>query len=111
VLTGDKTETAINIGFACDLISNDMALLRVDEKDFYEIQKKIHSYLENGINFLKIATRNKEDETEMALIVTGDVLTQVFDPQNSDLKDSFLKLGCLCKSVICCRVSPSQKSQ
>jgi len=30
VLTGDKTETAINIAFACELLHNDMELIRAD---------------------------------------------------------------------------------
>ena len=30
---------------------------------------------------------------------------------DADLKDDFIKLGTSCRSVICCRVSPSQKAE
>ena len=33
VLTGDKVETAINIGFSCNLLSNDMDLIVFDQQD------------------------------------------------------------------------------
>ncbi|KAF7237150.1 Phospholipid-transporting ATPase IK [Varanus komodoensis] len=38
VLTGDKQETAVNIGFACQLLSDDMAIL--EESDISEILKE-----------------------------------------------------------------------
>jgi phospholipid-transporting ATPase len=33
VLTGDKIETAINIGYSCKLLSNDMVQHVIDEKE------------------------------------------------------------------------------
>ena len=33
VLTGDKVETAINIGFSCNLLSNDMDLILFEQQD------------------------------------------------------------------------------
>lgn len=33
VLTGDKIETAINIGFSCKLVKPDMQFFIVDEKE------------------------------------------------------------------------------
>lgn len=32
VLTGDKVETAINIGYSCELLSNDMNMFIIQEK-------------------------------------------------------------------------------
>ena len=41
VLTGDKIETAINIGFSCNLLSNDLIQLIVDGKEEKDILEKI----------------------------------------------------------------------
>jgi len=37
VLTGDKIETAINIGFSCKLINQEMEIFIVDEKSTADI--------------------------------------------------------------------------
>ena len=39
VLTGDKVETAINIGYSCKLLDNDMELFIVDKSSTKEIYK------------------------------------------------------------------------
>lgn len=39
VLTGDKIETAINIGFACKLLDNDMELFILDKTSTKEIYR------------------------------------------------------------------------
>ncbi len=41
VLTGDKIETAINIGFSCKLLNNNLERLIVDGKSFEEIEKAL----------------------------------------------------------------------
>lgn len=37
VLTGDKLETAINIGFACKLLNEDMEIFLIDKTSLKEI--------------------------------------------------------------------------
>jgi phospholipid-transporting ATPase len=39
VLTGDKVETAINIGYSCKLLDNDMNQHLIDGKDAKEIME------------------------------------------------------------------------
>ena len=46
MLTGDKIETAINIGFACELLTEEMTKYIIDEKRSVEIYKQI-KYAEN----------------------------------------------------------------
>lgn len=41
VLTGDKVETAINIGFSCGLLDQDMTYFTVDTKDINEITTQL----------------------------------------------------------------------
>lgn len=47
-------------------------------------------------------------ENEAALIIDGKTLIYALTP---DLRKDFLDLCVSCKSVICCRVSPSQKAE
>ena len=39
VLTGDKIETAINIGYSCNLLANDMEIFILNAVDRTELQK------------------------------------------------------------------------
>ncbi|KAG2226233.1 hypothetical protein INT45_003378, partial [Circinella minor] len=101
VLTGDKLETAINIGYASNLLDSNMNLwtLRGNEnveKDMEAIMTQISGALSKG------------DTTENALIIEGGALTCLFE--TDDLKNRLLELSLLCKSVLCCRVSPLQKA-
>lgn len=41
VLTGDKIETAINIGFSCELLDKDMELFIISENGTNEIYKQV----------------------------------------------------------------------
>jgi len=46
VLTGDKIETAINIGFSCGLLENDMVKFIVDESKFENVDCKFDEILQ-----------------------------------------------------------------
>jgi phospholipid-transporting ATPase len=45
VLTGDKTETAINIGYSCALIKPGQTLLKLEQANFGRLRAKILRYL------------------------------------------------------------------
>ncbi|PVH16497.1 uncharacterized protein CXQ87_004790 [Candidozyma duobushaemuli] len=130
VLTGDRIETAINIGFSCNLLGNDMRLLvvRVNEDDpenVNHIDNLLSEYLgevaglhdQSHANIDEALNQAKKDvsmpKANTALIVDGGALTHVFGDRTEDmmLQKKFVLLGKLCKSVICCRVSPAQKAQ
>jgi len=103
VLTGDKQETAINIGRSCRMITPAMEPLITingDVKAAREILKKQVEKLEiNG-------TLGKDNEK--AIIIDGRTMGLVFE--DPEAKRLFAELGISCKTVICCRVSPSQKA-
>jgi len=115
VLTGDKPETAINIGFSCNLLDNDMDLivLKVQdesmEKAEEELDKNLLIFGKTGSDAeLKLAKKNHEPPAPThALVVDGDTLKLMLDEK---LKQKFLLLCKECRSVLCCRVSPSQKA-
>ena len=115
VLTGDKVETAINIGFSCNLLSNDMDLIVFTipngamEAAEVELDKHLTTFGITGSDEeLKAARKNHEapDPTH-AIVIDGDALKLVL---TDELRQKFLLLCKQCKSVLCCRVSPSQKA-
>ncbi|KAJ5502931.1 ATPase P-type K/Mg/Cd/Cu/Zn/Na/Ca/Na/H-transporter [Penicillium fimorum] len=102
VLTGDRQETAINIGMSCKLISEDMTLLIINEESTEatrdSLQKKmdaVQGQLASG------------DSEPLALIIDGRSLTFALE---KDMEKLFLDLAVICKAVVCCRVSPLQKA-
>jgi len=103
VLTGDRQETAINIGMSCKLLSEDMMLLIVNEDNAEATRDNIQKKLD--------AIRNQADATiemdTLALVIDGKSLTYALE---KDLEKLFLDLAIMCKAVICCRVSPLQKA-
>ncbi|PHH68226.1 hypothetical protein CDD80_168 [Ophiocordyceps camponoti-rufipedis] len=103
VLTGDRQETAINIGMSCKLLSEDMMLLIVNEETAAATADNLSRKLE--------AIRTQADgsiETEtLALVIDGKSLTYALE---RDLEKTFLDLAVMCRAVICCRVSPLQKA-
>ena len=117
VLTGDRVETAINIGFSCNLLSNSMELIvfKVNPETTPEhAEQQLHEYLEKYFQLqgteaeLKAAQHDHNPPPPThALIIDGDALKLVLE---EPLKSKFLLLCKQCKSVICCRVSPSQKA-
>ncbi|PGH11386.1 hypothetical protein AJ79_04887 [Helicocarpus griseus UAMH5409] len=115
VLTGDKVETAINIGFSCNLLSNEMDLIvfNIDKDDpdsaAYELDRNLATFgLTGSDEELLAAQKNHEPPAPThALVVDGDTLKLMLSPE---LKQKFLILCKQCKSVLCCRVSPAQKA-
>ncbi len=124
VLTGDKVETAINIGFSCNVLNNDMDLLRIqvneDEgddmtEDEYlklaeeELTKGLRKFNMTGSDEeLKKARKDHEAPAPThALVIDGFTLRWVI---SDSLIQKFLLLCKQCKSVLCCRVSPAQKA-
>jgi magnesium-transporting ATPase (P-type) len=77
VLTGDKIETAINIGFSCQLLTDELEILRVDGKTESEVEKSLmeaektvidNIQLECSFNYFYLnIDRNKLRETKQKL--------------------------------------------
>ena len=137
VLTGDRIETAINIGFSCNLLNNEMKLLVVrpdknDPDNVDYIEDLVSKHLIENFDLQEL-TPEKIDQTikeakkdhstpstNVGLIIDGGALAHIFlelpkdDPNFKKyeyLRKKFLLLGKQCKSVLCCRVSPAQKAQ
>ncbi|KAI9787904.1 MAG: hypothetical protein M1816_007390 [Peltula sp. TS41687] len=115
VLTGDKVETAINIGFSCNLLTNEMDLIvfKVEDGKIESALTELDKYLERfhitgSDEELAAARKNHEaPDPRHALVIDGDSLKLVLD---DSLRQKFLLLCKQCKSILCCRVSPGEKA-
>lgn len=102
VLTGDRQETAINIGMSCRLISESMNLVIVNEQNAHDTQE----FLIKRLTAIK-SQRSSGELEDLALIIDGKSLGYALD---KEISKTFLELAIMCKAVICCRVSPLQKA-
>ncbi|QRV83950.1 phospholipid-translocating P-type ATPase [Ceratobasidium sp. AG-Ba] len=102
VLTGDRQETAINIGMSCRLISESMNLVIINEENAHDTRE----FITKRLNAIKNQRKSGELE-DLALIIDGKSLTFALE---KELSKEFLELAILCKAVVCCRVSPLQKA-
>jgi phospholipid-translocating ATPase len=101
VLTGDKRETAINIGHSCGLIKVYSTILILnDENGSGHMEEMIRS----RISTLKTAAHS-------VVAVDDYTLATIYNEPSGFLKAIFFDLVVLVDSVICCRAQPSQKAQ
>lgn len=117
VITGDKMETAINIGYACNLLREDMTqiVITLDSPEISELEKKGDKEAVAEASSASIANQIKRGKdlllrghsVSFGLIIDGKSLTFAL---SKDMEDSFLNLAVDCASVICCRSTPKQKA-
>ncbi|KAJ3143147.1 hypothetical protein HK100_008266 [Physocladia obscura] len=126
VLTGDKMETAINIGFSSNLLHRSMNLILIRGANNYgndeaestkrELAQALHCFFGVGEvteeitksrKYFKEVGKNNQNE-QYALIIDGIALKYALQ---DDQKNLLIELGTRCAAVICCRVSPLQKAK
>ncbi|XP_013788073.1 phospholipid-transporting ATPase ID-like [Limulus polyphemus] len=119
VLTGDKQETAINIGYSCQLLTDEMVdIFIVDGNEDYVVRDQLNKFQQDirGILCSKDAPLNlstvtftevEEEFGGFGLVVNGNSLVHALKP---DMEELFLSVASQCKAVICCRVTPLQKA-
>ncbi|XP_077244107.1 putative phospholipid-transporting ATPase 8 isoform X2 [Tasmannia lanceolata] len=119
VLTGDKMETAVNIGYACSLLRQGMKQIVITldspeinalekEGDKEAIAKASHESIAKQIHEGKSqVSSGKESSVAFALVIDGNSLAFAL---MGNLESLFLDLAIDCASVICCRSSPKQKA-
>lgn len=101
MLTGDKRETAINIGHACRLIKEYSTVV--------VLSKDTNSMAELGS--IMNAAEIEIDEGNVAhcvVVIDGATLSEM--EEDMTILSVFVSLGVKADSVICCRASPSQKA-
>eukprot|EP00731_Ephydatia_muelleri_P034005 Em0044g25a len=131
VLTGDKQETAVNIGYSSKLLTDQMKVFIVDKDSKEEVQmqleeanseilkmsgtsgRNVSNYKHVSVNMSQIAdeaTSNtgKNDTPPFGIVINGHSLRHAL---KDELRDILLTTAEQCKAVICCRVTPLQKKK
>ncbi|XP_065011842.1 phospholipid-transporting ATPase 1-like [Musa acuminata AAA Group] len=112
VLTGDKRETAISIGYSCKLISNNMSQIIINSHS----KESCKQSLEDAITMCEKLTisRTQTDggstgsaTVPVALIIDGPTLVHILE---TELEDGLYRVATTCDVVLCCRVAPLQKA-
>ncbi|KAH0516117.1 Phospholipid-transporting ATPase IA [Microtus ochrogaster] len=101
ILTGDKQETAINIGHSCRLLKKNMGMIVINEGSLDGTRETLSRHCTTLGDALR-------KENDFALIIDGKTLKYAL---TFGVRQYFLDLALSCKAVICCRVSPLQKSE
>ncbi|OJJ40710.1 hypothetical protein ASPWEDRAFT_123924 [Aspergillus wentii DTO 134E9] len=98
MLTGDKRETAINVGHSCRLVKDYSTLVVLDHEtgDVEQSMVKLTADISKGT------------VAHSVVVVDGQTLTMI--ESDSTLRVRFFNLAILVDSVICCRASPKQKA-
>jgi phospholipid-translocating P-type ATPase (flippase) len=103
MLTGDKLETAINIGRSCNLVLPDThlhMLSRIDTPQMFARRLR-----EEYDAITKVPTN-----PNAALVLDGPSFLH-FDEEDLDQRAMLLRIGAGSRSVIACRLTPTQKRE
>ncbi|KAL4308500.1 hypothetical protein GQ457_01G045260 [Hibiscus cannabinus] len=114
VLTGDKQETAISIGYSSKLLTSKMTQIIVNNNSKESCRKSLEDAI---IMSKKLTTMSGTTNdtwrtlgaslTPVALIIDGTSLVYILD---SELEERLFELASNCSVVLCCRVAPLQKA-
>ncbi|CAL5032749.1 unnamed protein product [Urochloa decumbens] len=101
MLTGDKQNTAIQIGLLCNLITSEpnSQLLSISGKTEQDILRSLERAL--------LIMKNTRETKDLAFVLDGWALEIVLKHS----KESFTRLAMLSRTAICCRMTPLQKAQ
>ncbi|XP_043842888.1 phospholipid-transporting ATPase VB [Dromiciops gliroides] len=124
VLTGDKQETAVNIAYSCKLLDQTDTVYTINTesqetcesilncaleevKRCYNMSKTEHKFF--GIHLPSQAPSSPVEAagSDIGLVIDGRTLNIIFQ---GNLEKKFLELTKYCRSVLCCRFTPLQKS-
>lgn len=114
ILTGDKLQTAIEIGFSCNLLKQDTEIMILSADSPESTLTQIEAGLNKIASMLGPPTSKTVErgfvpgaKISFAVVIDGETLHHALTP---DIKPLFLNLGTQCETVVCCRVSPAQKA-
>ncbi|KAL1776114.1 phospholipid-transporting ATPase [Sigmodon hispidus] len=126
VLTGDKQETAVNVAYSCRIFKDEMdGVFTVEGTDRETVLQELRtarnkmkpeSLLESDPINIFLARKPKMpfrvlDETpngNYGLVISGYSLAYALE---GNMELELLRTACMCKGVICCRMTPLQKAQ
>ncbi|KAF7239981.1 Phospholipid-transporting ATPase 3 [Varanus komodoensis] len=126
VLTGDKQETAVNIGYSCNMLSDAMEdIFIIEGRTSQEVRQELREARQKMVPSAAFVGDSPADSLaqqpggskvlpeeqpngEYGLVINGHSLALALE---GALEEELLRTACLCRVVICCRVTPLQKAQ
>lgn len=107
VLTGDKMETAINIGYTCQLLEPQAPLLKLRSSAAHHHNKEAATEeLGQLISQRLQELQGRNDDNAPGLVINGPDIPLVIGKAN---RTAFLELAQRCSAVIICRATPRDK--
>ncbi|KAK0428683.1 hypothetical protein QR680_010944 [Steinernema hermaphroditum] len=100
VLTGDKLETATNIGMSCSLIRTGMNTLVISKDSRAETLETVKNYVHQQLPA-------SGDDPNLVVVIDGRSLQHLVD---EGAPFEFVRLALAASSLICCRCTPKQKA-
>uniref|UniRef100_A0A8C6E327 Phospholipid-transporting ATPase n=1 Tax=Moschus moschiferus TaxID=68415 RepID=A0A8C6E327_MOSMO len=120
VLTGDKQETAVNIAHACKLLDHDEEVITLNAESQEACEALLDQclrYMQSrspqrtagslSVGFTRLCPHSEAIASGPSLVIDGRSLAYALQ---KNLEDKFLFLAKQCRSVLCCRSTPLQKS-
>ncbi|KAH6755780.1 aminophospholipid ATPase 1 [Perilla frutescens var. hirtella] len=111
VLTGDKQETAISIGYSSKLLTGSMTKIVINNNSKDSCRRSLDDALQL---YKKLSTVSHSPDrghgaaaNQLALIIDGTSLVYVLE---TELEEKLFELASKCTVVLCCRVAPLQKA-
>uniref|UniRef100_A0A673MSW7 Phospholipid-transporting ATPase n=1 Tax=Sinocyclocheilus rhinocerous TaxID=307959 RepID=A0A673MSW7_9TELE len=101
VLTGDKQETAVNIAYACKLLDPEEEIITLNA------DSQVHPACTAAVSPHGLCSFSSLPSPSEWLVIDGRTLAYALD---KSLEDKFLAVARSCRSVLCCRSTPLQKS-
>ena len=106
MLTGDKKETAINLGHSAGLLTHDSPQIDLcDNSDPRDVTTLIGELVAGNI----AGPGTSHDSGSPSLIIDGKSVSSLY--KVNDSWEHLKRLAAKCQTVIACRLSPIQKSQ
>ncbi|KAM1706292.1 hypothetical protein EV1_027942 [Malus domestica] len=114
VLTGDKQETAISIGYSSKLLTRRMTQIIINSSSRDSCRRSLEDAILMSRKLMTVSADTQTDRgssghggTQVALIIDGTSLVYILD---SELEEKLFELANYCTVVLCCRVAPLQKA-
>lgn len=114
VLTGDKQQTAISIGYSSKLLTNKMTQIIINSNSKESSRRSLQDAMVMSKKLMAVPDVTHDTDgssgvgaTPVALIIDGTSLVYILD---SELEDQLFQLASQCSVVLCCRVAPLQKA-
>ncbi|RWW54923.1 hypothetical protein BHE74_00038459 [Ensete ventricosum] len=98
VLTGDKQETAISIGYSCKLLSDNMTKIIINSHSKESCKQSLEDAISNCNQLTKLRTRTDEGGNDsarvlVALIIDGPTLFHILETELEDEVSHVVRCG------------------